>query len=613
MATENITIQVVVNDGQVSEAFKRVESQADRSSRRATRSVSTVTSGFRRLALAAAAAGTAIVAALFSRAAIRAAQEQENSVNRLNQSLANAGRFSEEASRSFQDFASEIQRTTTVGDEAVLQLAALANNFARTDEEAKRLTRAAIELSAATGQNLNSSLQVLGRTLSGEAGRLSQLGGEFVGLERAALESGRAIDIVLSRFGGAAAAEVRTFSGSFTQLKNVFGDLQEELGFFVTQSPVLIELFRQLTLAFSSVGERLGGLREGSDVLGVVIIQTIKLGEAINLFLIAPLEIVANAFNALFRSIQTGLNTVIAGIAASLNALGRFLPSRFRALQADLNAFSESSFELLGESADRTTDSFRNLFDVSFAGNTALFLEDLRIALENADEITKEFTNSTNELTGSLDAQEEKIFPIESAWESYGLVLQGVSEQLENLRNTAQTAFRQVGASAVQGLAQAGGQAFAAFGRAIATGEDALKNFGDALLSSIGQVAIQLGTTFILQGTAYTFAGIANGPALIGAGAALAAFGGILAGLGGGPATAPAAGSPGGPPLATSPVDDGIDLDEDVIERRPDTTVSVNIQGDVLDSDDTGLRIVNIINDAFDKQGVVVSRRGALA
>ena len=43
-----------------------------------------------------------------------------------------------------------------------------------------------------------------------------------------------------------------------------------------------------------------------------------------------------------------------------------------------------------------------------------------------------------------------------------------------------------------------------------------------------------------------------------------------------------------------------IDLQNDIDEERlePETKVSINIQGDVLDSDETGLRIAKILEDA---------------
>jgi len=36
--------------------------------------------------------------------------------------------------------------------------------------------------------------------------------------------------------------------------------------------------------------------------------------------------------------------------------------------------------------------------------------------------------------------------------------------------------------------------------------------------------------------------------------------------------------------------------------------VNVSILGDVLDSEQSGLRIVDLLNSAFDKQGVVIKR-----
>lgn len=51
---------------------------------------------------------------------------------------------------------------------------------------------------------------------------------------------------------------------------------------------------------------------------------------------------------------------------------------------------------------------------------------------------------------------------------------------------------------------------------------------------------------------------------------------------------------------------------ESLTRQEPGTQVSVVIQGDVLDSDESGSRIVRLINDAFDKKGVVISQ-GAFA
>jgi len=634
MAEGKVRVELVLDDGSVQQAFINLDKKAKDSGQKGSKSLLPISKGLLGIAAAAVAAGTAIVAAFFSRASINAAVQQEDAVNRLNQALASAGRFSEEASRSFQEFANEIQRTTKVGDETVIQLGAIAQNFARTNEEAERLTRAAIELSAATGKDLNSSLQALGQTLTGQAGTLARQVPEIRELGAEALKAGEGIDFILSRFSGTAAAQVNTFSGAVQQSKNAFGDLQEQFGFFITQSPVVVALFQELTKLFTSIGDNLGGLREGRDIVGELIILTVKFAEAVNLYLLAPLEILSNVVTAVFRTMLTGVAAVINAFAE----LGNFIVEEFTrqvtqvlerfasvlpgslgnavqgmanvidVYQTQLGRAAELSRGVLSELAGESADAFRleNLLDVSTTGSMAMFLENLRVSLENAAALTQEYTN--NQIKPDL---EEVGITAMTVGESFRAFADGFNESAKSIAASAEENFKKAGAAMLQGIGTAGGQAFAAFGKAIATGEDALKSFGDALLAAIGQVAIQLGTTFILQGAAYIFAGLPNGPSLIAAGAALAAFGGVLAGLGGGPATAPAAGSPGGSPLQVE-ADSGVDLVEDVEDRRPDTQVSVNIQGDVLDSEDTGLRIVDVLNRAFDKQGVQV-KRGAFA
>jgi hypothetical protein len=75
---------------------------------------------------------------------------------------------------------------------------------------------------------------------------------------------------------------------------------------------------------------------------------------------------------------------------------------------------------------------------------------------------------------------------------------------------------------------------------------------------------------------------------------------------------ASASGSPTGTDVGSTPGPSTTVTEKDQLERKVDTAVVVNISGDVLDSDETGLRITKILNDAFDKQGVVV-RRGVFA
>jgi len=109
-----------------------------------------------------------------------------------------------------------------------------------------------------------------------------------------------------------------------------------------------------------------------------------------------------------------------------------------------------------------------------------------------------------------------------------------------------------------------------------------------------------------------------NGIGVIAAGAALIAVGTAIKSFSGGPGSGnsatPSPGTPGGSPIQTSSVGGDMSLpgSEQIERQKPNTEVSITIQGDVLDSEESGLRIVGIINKAFDKQGVII-KRGAIA
>lgn len=204
-----------------------------------------------------------------------------------------------------------------------------------------------------------------------------------------------------------------------------------------------------------------------------------------------------------------------------------------------------------------------------------------------------EFTATAQEGMSGYDAAfaglQETLGGAETAAKDFAV------DAASNFRNVGKQMFNSIGTGAAQ--------AFAAFGQAVATGENALQAFVNSLLSAMGQMAIQLGTQFILQGAAYTWAGMPNGPALMAAGAALAAFGGLLVGFGGGQSS-----SSGGGIANSSDSETTKTVEPEKLERKePDTHVNVTIQGDVFDSQETGRRIVDIVNSEFQKSGVKIS------
>lgn len=182
----------------------------------------------------------------------------------------------------------------------------------------------------------------------------------------------------------------------------------------------------------------------------------------------------------------------------------------------------------------------------------------------------------------------------------------------------SQKTFSQISSAAKMTLVQGFGSAFAAMGTALAKGEDAMAAFGKAILGTLGDIAMQMGQSFILQGIAYSVNPLTPGMGgpLIAAGIALSVFGGFLKGIAGGSggAGAGAGSTAGGGGIAAQPQNMGEFNAAAPIgptQQQASTVVNLTVQGDVFDSDATGSRIVQLINDAFDSKGVVI--RGATA
>lgn len=169
----------------------------------------------------------------FVTASLKNQAEQEASVNKLNLALANQGKYTEATSKALQDYASALQDTTTYGDEVVLNSAAILASFGQSEEQIKRTTTAAADFASATGTDLVSATNLLGKAFAGNTAALSRYGI----LVDQSLGKSEKFEAVLGqlegRFKGAAAAQTQNFSGALKQLTNAWGDAQEAFGRFL--------------------------------------------------------------------------------------------------------------------------------------------------------------------------------------------------------------------------------------------------------------------------------------------------------------------------------------------------------------------------------------------
>jgi hypothetical protein len=180
--------------------------------------------------------GTANAVKTFVLESVNAAIEAEESQARLAQALRATGSFSEEAMADFNGYATAIAHVSVYSDDAVLSQVAVAKSMGATNQQAKNLVRAAIELSATFGGSLEERVMQLGKTLTGTGGKLAQLVPNFKDLTTEQLRNGEAIDLINSKYSGAAQSQLETYGGKLNQLKKAYGELQESLGGIVVES-----------------------------------------------------------------------------------------------------------------------------------------------------------------------------------------------------------------------------------------------------------------------------------------------------------------------------------------------------------------------------------------
>lgn len=175
------------------------------------------------------------------------AAESESALNSLNTALQTTGIYSEETSRQIQEFADQIQRTTAFEGDAVIAATGLLQQIARLDKDGlQKASESAINLASAFNIDLETAMRTVAKATRGNVTALQRMGIDIKAGKTDAESLGNTLD-ALARFQGVAAAKANTFAGSLTQLTNIYGDLREEIGSAITQSPVFIGLIKELS------------------------------------------------------------------------------------------------------------------------------------------------------------------------------------------------------------------------------------------------------------------------------------------------------------------------------------------------------------------------------
>ena len=635
-------ISLGLNDKEYQRGLEGVERDTKRAARNSGDSLeqnvgNRGAAAFKRVAVAASAAAAAVAAGLFTRASIRAASEQEAVTRRLETALFASGQEVEENSKKIQEFANELQKTTTLSNEAVEAQAAYALSLGVSAQNTIPLVRASADLSSALGVSLQGATQRLARTLQGDLSpRLAQLVPELRDLTEEQLRAGAAVDIVAQRFAGVAASEAQTFGGSIAQLSETFADLQKAFGQFVTESNAVRKAIQLTNQGIQSISEFLERIQPQVTAFGesfargflvagrqveIFVRGAVSLLDPFFIFFQARVNTILGVFNRFGAQLQGIINvftvfrnSIVGGfneirlaafnVLDSLERLDRFNVTGLSNFREEIDKGILESLNATQDSAKETRDSINRLFDP----------EEYK-----PQEVTEVFRNFFEEIDqASRNDEGELIFDrLLAAFseEKVEETSQNVALLGENIRGTLNETADEVDKSVIRfekasvdisnalknAFVNTATQSFQEFGKQIAQGEMNFKSFVGIALNALGDLAISIGSTVIAASLAIQsipFAGgVLLGAALVAVGGAIKAFSSKFGGGQGGASPSFSQGGAGAAsPPPTVPDTDPVTQERD---RGPSQNVQLVVQGDILDSEDTGRRLIEVLNDNF--------------
>lgn len=259
------------------------------------------------------------------------ANEQEQQEAKLAAVVKATGEAAGFSADEIKKYAGELQGATTFGDELTISAAAILATFKQIKgDEFKRTIAAAQDLSSLLGTDLKSSVLQLGKALEDPTTGLTALrraGVSFSASEKERIktlqESGKiqeaqriVLKAVEDQVGGTANALRKQYGGAVTAVDNAYGDLKEEIGFFITKNKDVVAGVGDVERGIVSLTGKIAEYREPvSEVVGDLVKFSVK-----NKELVGGLGLVAAGFGTATAAItlyNTGLGAAVAANAAA--------------------------------------------------------------------------------------------------------------------------------------------------------------------------------------------------------------------------------------------------------------------------------------------------------
>lgn len=164
---------------------------------------------------------------------------QEDAENALAIAARNNPYLDGQAVAGLKAFASELQSVSEIGDEVSLNLMAQLAATGRTESQIRDIMKAAADYAAGTGTDIQSAVQTLNATFSGQAGALGRQIEGIKNLTDEQLKNGDAVKLITKHYNGLASelANVKE------QAENAKGDFKEMVGALIAPAVDLWDRF----------------------------------------------------------------------------------------------------------------------------------------------------------------------------------------------------------------------------------------------------------------------------------------------------------------------------------------------------------------------------------
>lgn len=188
----------------------------------------------------------------FSKSSVKAFEDQAKADRQL---AAVAG----QATEAFKAQASALQESLGVSDDHVQKLQTMLLRYGEAPAEIDKTVRAILDFSAATGQDAEGAISQLTSSVTTGKMAFKDLGLQYdqTGSRGDVLKA--ATEALAAKFGGAAAADANSLTGSVEKAKQQFGELQETFGQMIADFVVKTDVVSGLTQVFRELNYAMGG------------------------------------------------------------------------------------------------------------------------------------------------------------------------------------------------------------------------------------------------------------------------------------------------------------------------------------------------------------------